>query len=172
MRKEEEDWACQLKNKRILHSFSLKKTPTQARSELGIKKFNLQPYLKRGLIKCLTSNCRKGRLYVITNKAREILKITLCAQNDKVDYDLIGWIFASPKQRYVVLKTLSKNSGKHTSEQIRIKSSNLNQCLSRISTKAILKELLKRDLIDTEMGNDRMRYYWINDKGKSLASEL
>ena len=85
---------------------------------------------------------------------------------------LRGFIMASPRQRYVVLKTLSLNSIKRTSEEIRKKSSDLNPCLSRISTKSILQELINKGLVETEMGRDRRRYYWINEEGKLLASDL
>lgn len=166
------DWISQLKNKQILFSFSVPKTPTQVKNELGIDKFNLKPYLKRGIIECLNPEGHKGKLYVLTNKTRRLLNISIPAQKNKKDYDLIGWILASPRQRYVVLKTLSLNSVKRTSEEIRIKSSNLNPCLSRISTKSILKELMNKELVETEMGDDRKRYYWINKEGKSLGSEL
>ncbi len=166
------DWISRLKNKQILFSFSVPKTPTQVKNELGIGKFNLKPYLKRGIIECLNPEGHKGKLYVLTNKARRLLKISIPAQKNKKDYDLIGWILASPRQRYVVLKTLSLNLVKRTSEEIRIKSSNLNPCLSRISTKNILKELMDKELVGTEMGRDRKRYYWVNKEVKSLISEL
>ena len=128
--------------------------------------------MKRGIIGCLNPEGRKGKLYVLTNKARRLLKISIPAQKNKKDYALIGWILASPRQRYVVLKTLSLNSVGQTSEEIRIKSSNLNPCLSRISTKSILKELINKELVETEIGDDRKRYYWVNEEGKSLASEF
>lgn len=166
------DWISRLKNKQILFSFSVPKIPTQVKNELGIDKFNLRPYLKRGLIECLNPEGHKGKLYILTNKARRLLKMPISTSGNKKDYDLIGWILASPRQRYVVLKTLSLNSVKRTSEEIRIKSSNLNPCLSRISTKSILKELMNKELVETEMGDDRKRYYWVNKEGKSLGSEF
>jgi predicted transcriptional regulator len=170
--KKQIDWIKRPKNNRILFTFSVPKTPTQVKNELGIDKFNLKPYLKRGIIECLNPEGHKGKLYVLTNKARRLLKISIPAQKNKKDYDLIGWILASPRQRYVVLKTLSLNSVGRTSEEIRIKSSNLNPCLSRISTKSILKELMDKELVETEMGRDRKRYYWVNKEGKSLAGEF
>ena len=166
------DWISRLKNKQILSSFSVPKTPTQVKNELGIDKFNLKPYLKRGIIECLNPEGHKGKLYVLTNKARRLLKISIPAQKNKKDYDLIGWILASPRQRYVVLKTQSLNSVRCTSEEIRIKSSNLNPCLSRISTKSILKELINKGLVETEMGDDRRRYYWVNGIGKSIIEDI
>lgn len=166
------DWISRSKNKRILDSFSVPKTPTQAKDELKIGKFNLKPYLKRGLIKCLNPEGNKGKLYVLTNKAKRLLKIPISFQKNEKDYDLIGWILASPLQRYVVLKTLSLNSVKITSEEIRLKSSSQNPCLSRISTKSILKELISKELVETEMGKDRKRYYWADEEGKSFAKDL
>ena len=166
------DWINRPKNNLILFTLSVPKTPTQVKNELGIDKFNLKPYLKRGIIECLNPEGHKGKLYVLTNKARRLLKISIPAQKNKKDYDLIGWILASPRQRYVVLRTLSQNSGKHTSEEIRIKSLNQNPRLSRISTKSILKELINKELVDSEMGKNRKRYYWINEAGKSIAGEL
>ena len=123
-------------------------------------------------MECLNPGKHKGRLYILTNKARALLKMPSPAPRNKKDYALIGWILASPRQRYVVLKTLSLNSVKRTSEEIRLKSSDLNPCLSRISTKSILKELMDKELIETEMGADRRRYYWVNEEGKSVASEF
>ena len=166
------NWTNRSKNKQILFSFIVPKTPTQVKNELGIDKFNLKPFMKRRLLKCLNPEGHKGKLYVLTNKARKLLKISNPSQKAKKDYGLIGWILASPRQRYVVLKTLSLNSEKRTSEEIRIKSSNLNPCLSRISTKSILKELMGKELVDTELARDRRRYYWINKEGKSLTSEI
>jgi predicted transcriptional regulator len=165
-------WVSQKKNKKILNSFSIPKTPTEVKNELCIGKFNLKPHLKRGLIKCLNPKGYKGRLYVLTKKARRLLKLPAWMKGHKINYDLIGWILASPKQRYVVLKTLAMNSIRLTSEDIRFKSSNLNPCLSRISTKNILKELINKGLAETEMGNNLKRYYWINEDGKLFASEL
>lgn len=165
------DWANLLKNKRILFSFSVPKTPTQVKDELGVAKFSLKPFLKRGFLKCLNPNGNKGRLYVLSNRARKLVGAPL-ATNNRIDYELVGWILASPRQRLIVLKTLSLNSVKLTSEEIRIKSANLNPCLSRISTKTILKELIGKGLVETEKGIDRRRYYWVTEKGKSLASEF
>ena len=160
------DWVNRIKNKQILYSFSTPKTPTRVKVNLGINKPNLKPYLKRGLIKCLNPDGHKGKLYVMTNKAKKTFQIPISTNQNKNNYDLIGWVLASPKQRYVVLKILSLNSLKRTSEEIRIKGSNLNPCLSRISTKSILKELIEKRLVETEMGEDRRRYYWVNDKGR------
>ena len=61
---------------------------------------------------------------------------------------------------------------KRTSEEIRKRTYTLNPCLSRISTKGILNELANKGLVETELGNDRRRYYWINKDGKLLARDL
>ncbi len=166
------DWINLSKNNQLLLLFSAPKTPTQVKTELAIDKFNLKPYLKRGLLECLNPEGHKGKLYVLTNKARRLLKMPLFTSRGKKNYDLIGWILASPRQRYVVLKMLSLNSARHTSEEIRIRSSNLNPCLSRISTKSILKELMDKELVETEMGRDRKRYYWVNETGVKVYKDM
>jgi hypothetical protein len=165
-------WIDRPKNNHILISFSTPKTPTQIQEELNIKKFNLKPFLKRRLISCLNPNIYKGRLYVLTNKARKLLNISNCKSYDQKDWDLIGWIMGSPRQRYAVLKTLAADSAKRTSEEIRKRASNLNPCISRISSKGILKELMVRGLVESEMKDDRKRYYWVSEEGKLLAGKL
>ena len=172
MGKQITDWINQSNNRQILLSFSIPKTPSQVKNELGIGKFNLKPYLKRGLIECLNPEVHKGRLYVLTIKAKNLFKIANLSQKNKTNYDLIGWILASPRQRHIVMKTLSLNSNRHTSEEVRIKSSSLNPCLSRISTKSILKELTNKGLVDTEMGRDRKRYYWMNEEGVNVFNNI
>ncbi len=167
------DWINRPTNKTILSSFSVPKTPTRVKNELCVGKFNLKPFVKRRLLKCLNPDGQKGKLYVLTNKAGKLLKIPPLTKRNQKDYFLlIGWILASPRQRYVVLKTLSLNSEKRTSEDIRLRSKNINPCLSRISTKSILKELRSMGLVETEMGTDRRRYYWITEKGRLLATDL
>ena len=167
--KELADWISQPKNKSILTSFSVPKTPTQVQNELHINKFNLKPFLKRHLIKCLNPDTYKGRLYILTNKSRKQLQISNSKIQDQNNWDLIGWIMSSPRQRFVVLKTLAMDSVKRTSEDIRKRASNLNHSLTRISTKTILNELANKGLVETAMGNDWKRYYWITDEGKALA---
>lgn len=166
------DWIHKTKNREILISFSSPKTPVQVEKENSIRKFNLKPFLKRRLLKCLNPESYKGRLYLLTTKAKKLLNVSTFQKRDKKDYELIGWILASPKQRYVILKTLSQNSTKRTSEEIRFKSKNQNPCLSRISTKNILKELLNKGLVESEMGEDRKRYYWVSEDGESLSIDL
>lgn len=161
------------KSNRILLSFSTPKTPTQVQKELGVNRFNLSSFLKKRLLRCLNPEMCKGRLYVLTNKGRKMFCISNYKSYEKQNWDLIGWVMAaSPRQRYVVLKTMFTYSREHTSEEIRRRSSKLNPCLSRISTKTILKELGKKGLIETEMRKDRRRYYWISTDGKSIMDEI
>lgn len=166
------DWINKPSNNKILSSFSTPKTPTRAKNELGVGKFSLKPLLKRRLIKCLNPEGHKGKLYVVTNKAAGLLGIPRPVIKKHIDYNLLGQIIGSPKQNYVVLKMLLFNSGKYTSEEIRQKSKSQNACLSRISTKSILKDLICMELVECEMSTDRKRYYWITEEGRLLASEL
>lgn len=84
-------------------------------------------------------------------------------------WKLIGWIIASPKQRLAILKII--DSAKRKSEELRKRASKYNPCLSRISTKEILKELIKKGLVETEL-NKGKRFYWINKKGKLLLKQI
>ncbi|MFC1692152.1 hypothetical protein ACFL1R_01450 [Candidatus Latescibacterota bacterium] len=111
----------------------------------------------------------KGRLYILTNKARRLLGIESFNKNTRVDWKIVGWIMASPKQRLSVLKSM--DSKKRTSEDIRLRASKYNPHLTRISTKQILNELISRGLIETEM-NGRKRYYWLGNSGFILANEI
>ncbi len=166
------EWITLPKNKQVLEAFLIPKTPSQIQTELNINKINLKPFLQRGLIKCLNPQTHKGRLYILTEKSRKLLNVEYPNKYEKVNYDLIGWILASPKQRYVMLKILGRDSIKRTSEDLRKRSSSSNPCFSRISTKAILKELMNQSLADSEMGDDRRRYYWITEKGKNIKREI
>ena len=76
---------------------------------------------------------------------------------------------ASPRQRFIVLNAV--DSKKRTSEEIRERASGLNSNLSRISTKGILKELIGKGLIETEM-SEKKRYYWISEKGRLLVKDM
>ncbi len=165
-------WIHQPKVNQILLSFSVPKTPKQVEKELGIRKLKLKPFLEKHLLESLNPEARKGRLYILTNKARRLLKLSGSNKENDKDWDLIGWIISSPRQRYVVLKTIALDSVKRTSENIRERASRLNPCLSRISTKSILKELISRGLIETEIGDDLRRYYWISDKGKVVVNDM
>lgn len=53
---------------------------------------------------------------------------------------------------------------KRTSEQIRERASKFNPHLSRVSTKGILRELIKKNLVLSKMSEGK-RYYWISGEG-------
>ncbi len=162
-----DSWMTKSKIGYILFAFSVPKTPRQVERELHISKLKLKHFIDKGLLTSLNPNARKGKLYTLTDKSRKKLGFSL-NKNLKTDWDLIGRVIASPKQRLVVLRVL--DSTKRTSENIRERASRFNPHLSRISTKAILKELINDHLIETEM-QDAKRYYWINGKGKKVLQE-
>ena len=62
----------------VLESVKTHKTPTGISKELKIQRAHVSRALielgKEKLVECLTPNKRKGRLYIITHKGREILK--------------------------------------------------------------------------------------------------
>ncbi|MBW1666983.1 MAG: hypothetical protein JRJ66_02800 [Deltaproteobacteria bacterium] len=154
---------------RILSSFSTPKTPQQVVRELEIKRFKLKPFLEKGLVVCLNPSATKGRLYLTTENA-ELYHYPSKSDSDyEMDWELIGWIIASPYQRLPVLR--ATDGVKRVSEDIRRRASRWNCHLSRTSTKEILKELIYKQLIETEMMRNR-RYYWINDKGKVVVDYL
>lgn len=148
----------------ILLAFSTPKTPRQVERELGIRKIKTKHFVDKGVLTLLNPRARKGRLYLQTEKLRVNYKF--------LDWDIMGWVISSPKQRFVVLKTIAIDSRKRISENIRKKSSGLNECLARISTKEVLKELIKKKLVKTEMGDDRRRYYWVSERGKKILSDI
>jgi predicted transcriptional regulator len=163
------DWINEQTINKILICFSSPKTPRQVEKELGIKKLKLKPFLEKNLLQSLNPEARKGRFYIVTSKAKKLIELP-CSNNERNnDWNLIGWIISSPKQRHVILKTI--DSKKRTSEEIRERAYQLNPHLTRISTKAILKELINKGLIETEI-NERKRYYWIVEKGKLIVSQL
>jgi hypothetical protein len=164
-------WIQQPRINHILHSFVYPKTPRQAEIELGLKKLKLKPFLEKGLLESLNPESRKGRYYLLSNRARKLLDLSCSRKEKNKDWPLLGWILASPKQRRVILKTLAIDSVKRTSENIRQRASKYNPCLSRISTKGILNELISRGLVMTEL-SERKRYYWISGKGRALMGRM
>ena len=160
------------KNKKILIQFQNPKTPGQVEKILSLKKIKMKPYLKSGLVTILNPTQRKGKLYVLTEKGSKLLKIKPNNSFPDIDHNIIGWILASPRQRYVVLKTTAIDKIKRTSESIRHRASRENKHLTRISTKEILKELISKNLVKTELHEDRMRYYWISRKGERIFKQI
>jgi hypothetical protein len=164
------NWIQQPKINRILHSFYVPRTPRQVERELNIQKLKMKPYLSKGLVKSLNPEGRKGRFYILTDKAIKLLKLPDYDNVNIRNYGLIGWVSASPQQRLVILKTMSVDSAKRPSEDIRKRCAQLNPCLTRISTKTILSELISKGLVDTEM-NGKYRNYWLSEKGRLLVKE-
>ena len=165
-------WLNQPRTRQVLLSFSTPGTPTTVAKSLGIRKLKIAPFLQKKLLKSLNPDATKGTLYILTDKARRLLHLPEYTKETKTDWDILGWMTASPRQRYVVLKTLTRDSLKRTSEHIRHRAAPLNPCLSRISTKETLKELIGRGLVETEKGDDRRRYYWISQKGRSVVETI
>jgi predicted transcriptional regulator len=153
---------------RVLVSFTVPRMPSQVVRRLGTKKLKLKPFVEKGLLKPLNA-ARKGRLFIVTNKGRRLVGLPSSKRGGDKDWDLMGWIMASPKQRLVVLKTA--DSVKKTSEEIRERASRLNPHLTRISCKGILKELVNKGLVKSEM-RERKRYYWISEKGKLMVEDV
>lgn len=162
------EWASQPKNRDILAAFSIPNMPARVEKELCIKKLKLGPFLKKNLLLSLNPGARKGRLYCLTNKARKLLNLPLVSKAGK-DWDIKGWLLSSPKQKRIIMKLV--DSEKRTSEEIREKASQFNPCLSRTSTKDILKELVKKGLIETEL-NDRTRLYWLSNDGMRIKKQI
>lgn len=163
-------WINKPVNNKVLYSFAVPQTPRQVERMLNINKLKMQPFLEKKLVKILNPSARKGRYYTLTSKARKLLNLPV-SRNNKKNWNLIGFILSSPRQRFVVLKTLSLDSVKRTSEEIRERAITLNPHLSRTSMKGILKELINKNLSETKM-IDGKRYYWISAQGISLARDI
>ena len=168
--KEATDWISQPRIRRILHALSIPRTPRQVERILGLRKLKMKPFLRKGLVKCLNAEARKSRYYVLTDKGRGVLKLPVGTKEGEKDWELIGWVMASPRQRVVVLQTMGTDEVKRTSEQIRKRASRFNPHLTRMSTKTILNELISKGLVETEM-NGVYRNYWLRDRGKSLVRD-
>ena len=157
------------RTRQTLLIFATPKTPRQAEIELSVKKLKLKPFLEQHLLRCLNPERRKGKFYIITDKARNILKPNYPDCDLNKDWELIGWIMSSPRQRLVVLRSV--NEQKLISEEIRMKATQLNSHLTRESTKVILKDLGERKLTDSEI-LERIRFYWITEFGKKIKDEM
>jgi len=104
---------------------------------------------------------------MITSWVREQYGLPAFPYNQNTDWNVIGWLLSSPRQRLVLLSTIALDCKKRTSEEIRTRASRLNPNFTRISTKTILNELVGKSLVETELF-DRKRYYWINKNGDSV----
>jgi predicted transcriptional regulator len=154
---------------RVLVSFTVPRMPSQVERRLGIKKLKITPFVKKGLLKSLNPMARKGRLYIVTDKGRRLLGLPTSKNGTDKCWDVMGWIMASPKQRLVVLQVI--DSAKRMSENIRARGSRLNSHLTRISCKGILKQLVTKGLVNSQM-RETKRYYWLSGKGKSMTGTL
>ena len=163
------DWMAQPKITQILLSFSSPHTPRQVEKKLKRKKLKMKPFLNKILLRVLNPKARKGRLYILTNKARCLLNVPGIKNEKGKNWDVVGWALASSRQRLVIIKVI--DSLTRTSENIRERASKYNPHLSRISTKGILKELIKRDLVQSKMTEGK-RYYWISEKGRLVRGRL
>lgn len=135
--------------RRRLTFFAEPRTPRQAEIYFNIKKIKLKPYIDNGLLNILNENSNKGRLYLLRKKGRKILNLPTTNQNYDLDWELIGWLMASPKQRLSLLKIIGLDKSKRTSENIRYRASKVNSRLTRI-------EELLRSCLDTHLfSNDR-----------------
>jgi DNA-binding PadR family transcriptional regulator len=178
------DWLSQSKIKNTLYSFSIPKTPRDVEKELNITRFNLKPLLKRNMIKCLDPESYKGRLYVLTKKARKLLQLPDSNIDLNKDWKLISNIKGSQKLKKIVLITISKKPVKRTSDEL-LKENDLNH-MHRITIKNTLNSLIKKGLVETELTPDLRRifrgrkiytkklrrYYWISEKGKEVLQDL
>ncbi|MBW2566350.1 MAG: hypothetical protein JRE24_05605 [Deltaproteobacteria bacterium] len=153
----------------VLLAFSTPKTIRQVERDLAIRKLKMKPFVEKGVLKSLNPVARKGRLFVATAKARKLVGLPALKEGIDKDWNLIGWIRASPRQRLVILR--AADLAERSSEEIRERASRSNPHLTRISTKAILHQLVERGLVKTRFSG-RRRYYWINEKGKSILDDL
>lgn len=163
------DWLNSPRVKQILLVFSAPKTPKQAQLELSVRKIKLISFLENNLLKCLNPEARKGRFYVLSGKARKQLNLSVSKNDTDQNWELIGWIIASPRQRLAILRVMDNR--KFTSEELRARATQFNTHMTRISTKSILKELMEKHLVDTET-IERLRFYWLTAYGIKIKNEL
>ena len=154
---------------KILLAFSSPNTPQKAMHQLCIRKIEFNFYLKNNLLKCLNPEERRARFYVMTDKARKLLNQPPSEIDLNKDWECIGWILSSPRQRLVALRSVDDR--KLYSEEVRMVATQLNCHISRPSMKDILKELVERRLVGTEI-LERVRFYWISSYGKKIKDEL
>jgi hypothetical protein len=164
-----DEWARRPEISRVLLWFLVPRTPREGERLSGIRKLKMKLFVEKGLLKCLNPLARKGRFFVATGKARRSLGLPSLKRGTDRDWDLIGWIKASPRQRLVVLKAM--DSAKRLSEEIRERASRSNPSLTRISVKGVLKELVRGGLVETELSEKRRRY-WISEKGRLILGDV
>jgi DNA-binding PadR family transcriptional regulator len=177
-------WMHNQKKVQILDAFQFPKTPAQVEKQLGIKKLKLNPFLKQGLITLLNPDSTKGRLYISTSTANQCLQTQHSEDTTRIDWNSVGWVLASPKQRTVILKFLSTE--RKTSDEVLEKALKENSSITRISAKGILNELVSNGLVETELKPELKkiyrgypiyrkklrRYYWLNGIGKKIQEDV
>jgi hypothetical protein len=137
--------------------------------ELCLKKIKFRLFIKDGLLKCLNPKTDKARFYVLTNKARKILKQPPSEVNLNKDWECIGWVLSSPKMKLVILRCV--DGRKLYSEEIRMRATQFNYHLSRPCVKDILKSLLEKRLVNSEI-MEHVRFYWITPYGQKIKDDL
>ncbi len=156
-------------SKRILLSFSSPTTPKKAMHQLCVRKIKFNIYVNAGLLKCLNPEEKRARFYVLTEKARKLLSLPPSELDLHKDWKCIGWILSSPKMKLTVLRFVDER--KLYSEEIRMRATQFNWHLSRPSVKGILKKLVEKHLVDTEI-LEGIRFYWITPYGQKIKDEL
>ena len=167
----EAEWIQQLKIRETLIFFSVPRTPREAEKELSIEKLKMKPFLQKGLLECLNPEATKSRYYALTDKGRGLLNLPVSRKDGEKDWELIGWVMASRRQRLVILQTMALDLIKRNSEEIRKRVSKLNPRLTRMSTKTILNELISKGLVETEM-KGVYRNYWLSESGRLLVKNI
>ena len=100
---------------KILKSFITAKRVSSVEAELNIKRINIKKFVSLDLLRCI---CQKGKGYILTNKARKLLKMSAQIKCKELE-SLIWFVKSSPKQRLVILKVM--NAGRRLSENIRFR---------------------------------------------------
>ena len=66
------------RRKQIILSLEVSKTPTEIASEIKVSvshvRRTLKEFSKKNLVKCKTPNEKKGRIYILTNEGKKVLK--------------------------------------------------------------------------------------------------
>lgn len=155
--------------RKILLIFASPKTPKQAARELNTGRIKLRNYLDTHLIECLNPGARKGKFYIASEEARKCLNLFSPEIENCNDWEIIGWIIASPRQRLAIMRCVDEK--KLASEEIRMRATQFNSNLTRPATKKTLKHLVQKHLLDSEI-MERIRFYWLNEFGARIKDEL
>jgi hypothetical protein len=141
---------------RLFFKIYPRQAPGEVEKQVGGGRLKMKPFVEKGLLKSLNPAAKKGRYYVASAKARRCLGLPGFKKRIKKDWDLIGWVKASPRQRLVILKAM--DSAKRSSEEIRERASRSNPSLTRM-------------LVESEL-TERKRYYWTTENGRMMREDL